>query len=98
MAKVVDITDKLTFDGNPFLRIKDTEIEVNASAPSVIKIMNLRKAEKFDEKAINEMCNLIFPGESMKKVNALNLCFSDLLIVIEAAVNLAVGGEKSQGE
>lgn len=30
MAKVVDITDKLTFDGNPCLMVKGEKIEVNA--------------------------------------------------------------------
>ena len=30
MAKIVDITDKLSFDGNPKLVIKGKELEVNA--------------------------------------------------------------------
>lgn len=41
MARKVDITDKLTFDGNPFLVIKGKELEVNADAPTVLRIMNL---------------------------------------------------------
>ena len=32
MAKVVDITDKLTFDGNPCLMINGEKLEVNADA------------------------------------------------------------------
>ena len=40
MAKVVDITSKLEFDGNPKLRIKDKEIEVIADAPTMLKVMN----------------------------------------------------------
>ena len=32
MSKIVDITDKLTFDENPKLVIKGKELEVNADA------------------------------------------------------------------
>ena len=34
MARKVDITDKLTFEGNPSLLIKDKELEVNSDAPT----------------------------------------------------------------
>lgn len=33
MARKVDITDKLIFDGNPFIVIKGKELEINADAP-----------------------------------------------------------------
>ena len=35
MGKIIDITDKLSFDGNPKLKIKDNELEVNADAPTM---------------------------------------------------------------
>ena len=41
MARKVDITDKLTFEGNPSLLIKDKELEVNSDAPTMLKVMNL---------------------------------------------------------
>lgn len=41
MARVLDITDRLTFDGNPSLKIRDKELEVNADAPTMLKVMNL---------------------------------------------------------
>ena len=39
MARKIDITDKLTFDGNPVLVIKGKELEVNADAPTMLKVM-----------------------------------------------------------
>ena len=39
MAKVVDITEKLSFDENPVLKIKDIEVEVNADAKTMLGIM-----------------------------------------------------------
>ena len=39
MAKIIDITEKLDFDTNPKIAIKGKEIEVNADAETVLKIM-----------------------------------------------------------
>ena len=41
MAKMIDITDKLTFGENPRLRIKDEELEVHADTATVLQIMEL---------------------------------------------------------
>ena len=43
MAKVVDITDKLTFDGNPCLMINGEKLEVNADAPTMMKVINVTR-------------------------------------------------------
>ena len=37
MAKVIDITEKLDFEGNPKIKVKEIEIEVNADAAYVPK-------------------------------------------------------------
>lgn len=39
MVKKVDITEKLNFDENPKMVIKGVEIEVNADAETMLKIM-----------------------------------------------------------
>ena len=41
MGKVIDITEKLTFEGNPALVIKGKHLEVNADAPTMLKVMGL---------------------------------------------------------
>ena len=41
MAKTIDITDKLAFDENPKLVVKGKELEVNADATTVLKIMGI---------------------------------------------------------
>ena len=40
-AKVLDITEKLSFEGNPRLKSKGRELEVNADAPTMLKVMGL---------------------------------------------------------
>ena len=47
MAKVLDITEKLSFEGNPRLKIKGRELEVNADAPTMLKDVYKRQAESW---------------------------------------------------
>ena len=98
MAKVVDITDKLTFDGNPSLKIKGKLLEVNADAPTMLKVMGVLSREDPGPNEIMEAYNLILPEKSRKEIEKLKLGFQDLLIVVQAAVSLVTGEDESQGE
>ena len=46
MSKVIDITEKLNFEENPKLKIKDAEIEVNTDATTVLTLMQTIGDEK----------------------------------------------------
>ena len=98
MAKVIDITDKLTFDGNPSLMIKGKKLEVNADAPTMLKEMNFMTAGCVEINQINEAYELIFPEKSRKEIEKFKLNFEDWTTVVEAAMDLVVGEENSQGE
>ena len=95
MARKVDITDKLIFDGNPFIVIKGKELEVNADAPTVLRIMNLA-ADDPGPKEVAAIYNLIFPDR--KEIEKMKLCFDDLVTIIKAAISLVTGEETDQGE
>lgn len=97
MAKVVDITEKLSFDENPRLRIKDREIEVSADASTVLKMMGIFQ-DKGELEGVMEMYNLLFNNEGRKAIEELNLSFKDLRVVIEDAMNLVIGEDESGGE
>lgn len=97
MAKVVDITNKLEFDGNPKLRIKDKEIEVNADAPTMLKVMNLVGDDPTPKEVI-ALYNLVFPEESRKVLDDMKLNFADLITVVEAAVSAISGDTDTSGE
>lgn len=94
MSKVIDITDRLTFEGNPKLKIKNEEIEVNADAPSVLKIMGVMKDDGDSMKAYE----ILFSEKDRKKIEKMKLSFKDLTKVIEAAMNLATGEDDDPGE
>ena len=97
MAKVVDITSKLEFDGNPKLRIKDKEIEVNADAPTMLKVMNLVWDDPTPKDVI-ALYNLVFPEESRKVLDDMKLNFADLITVVKTAVSVISGDTDTSGE
>ncbi len=98
MAKVVDITDKLTFEENPALEIKGKVIEVNADAPTMLKVMGLMGKEDTGSQEIVDAFNLMFPEKSKKELFGLKLNFQDLIVVVREAVQLIAGDGDDRGE
>lgn len=98
MAKMVDITDKLSFDENPALVIKGKRLEVNADAPTMLKIMNLMTAEGVEIEQIGEAYELVFPEKSRKEIDKLKLSVNDWTTVVMEAMNLILEDDKSVGE
>lgn len=88
MGQVVNITDKLAFDENPVLEIKDQKIEINADAPTVLKIMDLMTQDDSD---VTKAYELLFSEKERKKLDKLRLSFRDFNTVIECAMALAAG-------
>lgn len=102
MAKIVNITDKLEMDGNPFLIIKDKKIEVNADAATMLKIMGKygeMEASEETPKDLLDLYGLMFPKASQEKIEKLKLSFKDLTVLVEEAQKLITGEEdESEGE
>ena len=98
MAKVVDITDKLTFDGNPCLMINGEKLEVNADAPTMMKVINVTRNGGTSEENMNELYELVFPEKSRKVIDQLKLLVPDWMTVIQEAIKLITGDITGQGE
>lgn len=96
MAKVVDITEKLSFEENPRLVIKGKELEVNADAATVLKIMGTLSAGNTTPKQVVDMYNLIFPEETKQEIEKLKLSFKDFQSVVENAINLITGADEEE--
>ena len=101
MSKIVNITEKLEMDGNPYLVIKDEKLEVNADAAPMLKIMG--KYGEIEEseatpKDILDLYDLMFPEESRMKIEKLKLSFNDLTVVVMEAQKLITGAEETEGE
>ena len=96
MAKTIDITDKLAFDENPKLVIKGKELEVNADATTVLKIMGiLGDGENVQPNDVVKMYELIFSEADRKKIERMKLQFSDFQTLVFSAINLITGEEES---
>ena len=96
MSKVIDITEKLNFEENPKLKIKDAEIEVNTDATTVLTLMQTIGDEEGtpSAKKMMEMFELIFPEKRRKTRKERRWKVSDLTKVIEAAMTLVMGEEE----
>ena len=69
--KIVDITEKLNFDENPVLKVKNVTIEVNSDAATVLKIMGLF-SKGTSAKEVLAVYELIFNEKDRKKIDKLN--------------------------
>lgn len=98
MAKVIDITEKLTFEGNPSLLIKGKKLEVNADAPTMLKVMGLMGSDDPGVSEILKTYEMMFPEKSKKEIEKLGLNFNDLIVVVQEAVGLITGETNALGE
>ena len=98
MAKVIDITEKLTFEGNPSLVIKGKKLEVNSDAPTMLKVMGIMSAEKPDLATMLQAYEMMFTEKAKAEIVKLGINTKDLMTVISEAVSLVMGGTDSQGE
>ena len=107
MRKKIDITDKLELDGNPCLVIQGEELEVNADAATMLKVMGMFANNQDDNdqddvakktQATLNMYDLLFPEKSKKLIEKKKLSFTDLNREIEAAVDLIAGSNEPAGE
>lgn len=99
MAKIIDITEKLNFEENPQIKIKNQTLEVNDSATSTLKLMGILSEADGNPTPLQlkNMYEIIFSESDRKKIDKLNLNTGDWSTLIEAAINLIVG-DQNEGE
>lgn len=99
MSKVVDITEKLNYDENPKVKIRDKELEVNADAATVLKIMGVLGNDRTGLGAgeVLAMYELMFEEKERNKINSLKLNFTDFRTLVFTAISL-ITGDDPQGE
>lgn len=99
MGKIIDITEQLNFEEKPKLRIKKQLLEVNDSATTTLKLMEIMSDNDGNPngKQLNDMYKALFSSEDRKKIEKLNLNMHDFTALVNAAVDLIVG-ESEPGE
>lgn len=100
MAKVVNITDKLEFEANPILEIGTIEVEINADAETMLRLMGVF-TESGQLEAVGKAMELIFKPEDVKAIcnlkrNGKKLSAKSLVTIVQEAMDLVMG--ESEGE
>ena len=99
MAKVIDITEKLTFGENPRLCIKGQELEINADAATVLKIMGIiGDSEQPAVSDILKSMNLLLDKKDRERLDSMRLNWTDYMTVINTAMELAAGTPEDDSE
>ncbi len=89
------LTDKLKFDDQPQLQIKDEVLTINSDAETVLKIMDV-VATRGETEGTIEAVNLLFSKEDREKLKKLKLSMEDYMTVISTAMQLAVGEDPDE--
>lgn len=94
------LTDKLAFDSDPVITIKETELTVDSNAETVLKVMDILE-EEGEITAIRKCVPLLFNKRDREKIKELGLKMKDYQTLIITAISLAMGenpDEESEGE
>lgn len=92
---IYSLTDKLNFEDNPVIEIKNKKIEVKADAETVLSLMDLLQ-NKGEIEAALEAANLLFSEKDLKTLKGLKLKFNDYITTISVAINLALGQDPDE--
>lgn len=95
MARVIDITDKLNFEEKPKIAIKGQEFEVDDSATTFLKLIQM---EKDDSDRLDDVYELLFDKATRNKIDKLKLNMRDFAVMIKEAIKAANGKNNNQGE
>lgn len=96
MSKIIDITEKLSFDTSPVIKIKDIELKVNDDASTALKMMAIMSdsGDNVGIKEIVDMYQLLFDENDRKKIDSLKLKFTDFAELVKTAMGLVTGNEE----
>lgn len=99
MSKIIDITDKLSFEEKPGVKIKDTVLFVNNDTPSMMKVMAILEDGSVKASNVQQLVDLLFAPAEQEKLNALKLTFPDFAKLILYTSEIAANGyEEPAGE
>ena len=100
MSKIIDITDRLSFDEDPKIKIKDKELTINTDATTVLKVIGLVGNDDLNMDDILSAYKLLFSESDQKNIEKMKLKFDDFVTLIKTAMSCAAGktGDEDMGE
>ena len=92
---IYSLTEKLKFDDNPVIKIKDKKIEVKADAETVLSLVDILQTKGETQAAI-ESADLLFSDKDKKTIKSLKLGFNDYMTLLSTAISLALGEDPDE--
>ena len=96
MGRNVDLTGKLGMGEKPTITIGETVLTVNDSASNMLLVLD-KISDGIDARDALDVAGLLFDAKSGKQLAKLDLNLDDYMTVIEAAVDLVMGGDGGNG-
>lgn len=92
---IYSLTEKLKFDDNPVIKIRDKKIEVKADAETVLSLVDILQTKGETQAAI-ESADLLFSEKDKKTIKSLKLGFNDYMTLLSTAISLALGEDPDE--
>ena len=84
------LTEKLSFDENPKIQIKDKVITVKAEAETALKLMDMLDKEGEVQTSLKAP-EILFSEKDRKVISGLKLSMSDYTVLLTTAMSLCLG-------
>ncbi len=97
---VFNIDKKLSAIRNPMLQIGDVKLEINSNATDMYRIMEMIKDgfDSFDAEKMQTITEIVFPKDSIEKLDKLGLTYADRMKVLTCAIQIISKGDLDAGE
>lgn len=92
-----DLTNKLAFDSDPVMTVKDIELTVDSDAETVLMVMEILENEG-EIAAVRKCVPMLFSEEDQEKIKNLKLKMKDYSELVITAVSLAMGEDPDEEE
>lgn len=92
-----NLTEKMKFDQDPVITIKDIEVSVKSDAETVLELLDVIE-NKGEMAALSQCMDLLFSPADQKKIKRLGLKMDDFVLLIQTATALAVGEDPDEEE
>lgn len=90
-----NLTDKLKFDEDPIIVIRDQEIKICSDAEVVLQLLDIMENES-EVAGMMKAKELLFSKEDQKKIKSLRLKAADYNTFLRTAIDLAIGADPDE--
>lgn len=97
MSKIIDITDKLSFEEKPKFTVKGIEFEANNDAITIVKVSAVLEEVESPKDILNAF-ELLFDKENQEKIESLKLSLEDFMTLVMSVATSVMNNTDEQGE